>query len=116
MQLHPLADASHDVSDVIPCSSTSYGVPPRLRIADVVEVDAVNVVAAGNLLADVGQIVGRHGRFRGHVALLTNALDERRIATSQLLAAVSVPLADGQRDDPCVELHATAVALVDGKL
>ena len=105
-------DGFNDVGDVVSILRSA----PCLGIADVVEVDAVDVVFLGNLAADVSQIAGREGGLRVHISLVANLSDERPIASAQLLAAVGVPLAHRNGDHPGVKLHATAVTLVDGKL
>ena len=89
---------------------------PRLRIADIVQMDAVDVVARGDFFTDVGDIVGRAIRLRVHVALLADALHQRRIPPAHRPAPNGVPLAYGYGHHPGVQLHSSAVALVNGIL
>ena len=89
---------------------------PGLWVTDIVEVDAVDVVAARHLTAEAGDVVAGLWHLGVHVALLTRLHDEFREALTHQFAAVGVPLAYGDGDDPCVALHAALVALVDTEL
>ena len=89
---------------------------PRFRIADIVEVDAVNVVFFDDFLADVGQIGCRLRFFGVEIALVANLPDEARIAFPQFRATRRAPFSDGNRHHPRVQLHSALVTLVDGEL
>ena len=112
MGLHPTTDGAHDAGDVL----SPFRTLPRLGIADVVQVDAVDIVAARNLLADVRQIVCRAREFGVHIALVADFLHQRRVALLQLLTTVGGPFADGYCYHPCMQLHAAAVTFVNGEL
>ena len=62
--------------------------------------DAVYIVPAGNLFADVGQIGGGLWFFRIQVALRTNLAYQSGIALAQPLASDGVPFADRDGDHP----------------
>ena len=73
---------------------------PRLGIADIVQMDAVDIVVLGNLLAHLGDVVGSQQHFRVHIALVAYLHDNLGVVLAQLLAAVRRPFADGYRHDP----------------
>ena len=113
--LHLVVNVTHDGCDVL--APTACGDPhlPRLRVAYVIEVYAVDVIVARDLLADVGQVGGGAWVLGVHVAVGANLLDEARVFRVQLPASQLVPFAHGQRHHPCVQLHATAVTFAYGK-
>ena len=78
--------------------------------------DAVNVVCAGHLGTDISQIVGSLLRFGVHVAVGLDAYDVAWHLLAQLLASQCVPFSYRHSHNPCVQLHATSVAFVYGKL
>ena len=114
--LHPLADSRCDGGDVASALLARHLYLPRFRIADVVEMDAVDIVVAHDFLADVGEIRARLHVLRVHVAIGANLLDESRIALAKLRATGRRPFAHGNRHHPRMQLHAALVALVDGEL
>ena len=89
---------------------------PRLGVADVVEVDAVDVVFLRHLGTDVGQIVARLRIFGVHEAVLLDAARQLGVLALELLEAWFADFADGDCDYPGVTLHASAVTLVDDEL
>jgi len=89
---------------------------PCLRVAYVVEVDAVNVVAARHFGTDVRQIVARFRILGIHVTLLADGSGQLRMLALELLEAWLVCLANGNGDNPRMTLHAPLVALVDNEL
>ena len=112
VSLHPTTDGTHDAGDVL----GPFRTLPRLGIADVVQVDAVDVVAVCNLLADVRQIVRRARQFGVHISLVADFHHQRRVALLQLLTTVVGPFPYRYRHHPCMQFHAAAVTFVDGEL
>ena len=89
---------------------------PGLWVADIVEVDAVDVVAARHLTADACDIVARLRQFGIHIVFLADLDDALGVILTELLTTVVVGFADGDGDNPGVTLHATLVTLVDAEL
>ena len=77
--------------------------------------DAVDVVAACHLLADIRKVVGGLCRLGVHISVCLYLYDVARHLAAQALTSECVPLSHGHCHNPCVCLHATLVALVDGK-
>ena len=120
--LHPRLAASrtlcHLFDDACDVASAFVEVDtglPRLGVSDIVEVNAVDVIASCHLLADGRDIACGGGVLRVEERLLADASHYLWVPFAQLSAAVSVPFAYGYAHDPCVELHATAMTLVDGE-
>ena len=109
-------DLTDDAGDVAPSLLTGVLELPRLRVADIVEVDAVDVITARHLTADACDVVARLRQFWVHIVFLTDLDDAVGVFLAELLTAVVVGFADGDGDDPGVTLHAALVALVDAKL
>ena len=109
-------DAPHDAGDVFAPLLSGYGDAPLVGVAYVVEVYAVDIVAACDFLAHVGHVVGCLRLLRVEETVLPDLLHNGGVALADCTAAGTVPLADGHGDEPCVELHAAAMTLVDGKL
>ena len=89
---------------------------PCFWIADIIEVDAVNIIAVGNLFTHIGNILSGDRRLWIHVFLLSNMHDEVAIALAQLLASVGLPLANGNGHHPSMKLHTSTMTFVDSKL
>ena len=115
LPLHLAGDLAHDVCDAGPARVATNTDVPRLGITYVVEMDAVDVVAAGDVAAELRQIVARARIFGVHVAVGANPSYDSRQVLSQPPAALAVPLAHGYGDHPRVQFHAPLVALVDGE-
>ena len=109
-------DLTDDAGDVAPSLLTGVLELPRLRIADIVEVDAVDVVAVCHLTADACDIVARLRQFGIHIVFLADLDDALGVILAELLTTVVVGFADGDGDNPGVTLHATLVTLVDAEL
>ena len=77
---------------------------------------AVDVVVSCHFGAEVGEVAGGLSVFGVHVAVGTYLLYVVRHLLAESPAAVGVPFAHGYRHNPCVQLHAAAVAFVDGEL
>ena len=89
---------------------------PRFGIADIVEMDAVDVVFLDDFLANVGNVGRRLRFFRIHKTIVTDFLHQTRIAFPQLRTTCRRPFSNGNRHHPSVQLHSALVALVDGEL
>ena len=114
--LHRPMDLANDAGDVAPSLLTGVLELPCFRVADIVEVDAVDVVAARHLTADAGDVVARLRQFGIHIVFLADLDDALGVILAELLTTVVVGLADGDGDNPGVTLHATLVTLVDAEL
>ena len=89
---------------------------PRFRVADIVQMDSIHIVATDDFLADISQIGSCLYALRIHIAVRSYLLDQLRIALAQCHAASRRPFAHGNRHHPRMKLHASLMALVDGKL
>ena len=107
-------DACYVVAALVACQSLQLG--QFFGIAYVVEVDAVYVVGACHFGTDACQIVGSLLGLGIHVAVGLDAYDVARHLLAQQFASHCVPFAYRHGDNPCMQLHATEVAFVDGKL
>ena len=115
-RFHPVAYGSHYVCDVGASLLPRHLHGPRLVIADVVEVYAVNVVVGCYLGAKVCQIFGCLLFLRVHVSFRSYLTYESGMAFAQPGTSGGVPFAYRYCHHPCVKLHAPAVTLVDGEL
>ena len=107
---------AHDGCDIPSAFTAAHLQLPCLRIADIVEVDTVDIVTAGDLLTHPGDIVARLRILRVHIAFVTDLLDKSRQLLTELLATVAVPFANGDGDHPGVTLHTALMAFVDAEL
>ena len=109
-------DLTHDVGDVAATLIATDLQLPRLWVADIVEVDTINIIAARDLGTETGQIIARLRHLRVHIPLIANLTDEIGILLTDELTAIGVPFAHWDGDDPGMALHAALVALVDAEL
>ena len=109
-------DLAHDGRDIPSALTTAHLQFPSLRIADIIEVDTVDVITACDLLAHPGDIVARLGILRIHIAFVTDLLDKVRQLLTDLLATVAVPFPYGNGDHPGVTLHTALMTFVDAEL
>ena len=72
--LHCVVDGTRYAGDVLAPLLSAHLDLPLLRIADIVEMDAVDVVLVGDLATDVGQIGGRQRVLGVHKGLVADAL------------------------------------------
>ena len=114
--LHRAVDLTDNVGDILTALITAYLEFPRLGIADIVEMDAVDIVTAGDFGTETGQIIARLRALRVHIALVANLLDQVGEALANLLTAVGVPLAHRDGNNPRMALHTALVTLVDTEL
>ena len=117
VKLDGAVDFAHDAGDV----ETAFMrlgslLRPCLRIADVVEVNAVDVVFAGHLGTDVGNIVASGGILGIHETFLSDTAYQLRVLAFELLEARLAGLANRNGYHPGVTLHSPLVALVDDEL
>ncbi len=112
---HTRVDERDYASDVGASLRGRHFESPRLGIAYVVEVDAVDVVLASDFFADGGDVVCRLVVFGVEVALLPYPFDEFGVFSSEGGASSVVPFANGYGHDPRMEFHPTAVALSYGE-
>ena len=108
-------DLTDDTGDVAPSFLTGVLELPRFWITDIVEVDAIDVVATGHLTTDASDIVARLRQFWVHIVLVANSDDPLGIFLAKLLASVIVALADGDGDNPGVTFHTPLVTLFYAK-
>ena len=124
-------NASDDAGDVLapPLSLREVGgagielvvgvVERGFGVSDVVERDAIDIVVLDNLLADAGDVVGSFRLAWNHEHLTSfDSLHQFGMLPDEGRGAVAVlPLlgADGDADDPRMQLHAALVALVDAE-
>lgn len=113
---HGPVDLADDIGDILSALIATHLQFPRLRVADIVEMDAIHIVAACYFGAEARQIVARLRHLGIHIALVANLTDEVGKALADLLAAIGVPLANGDGDNPGMALHTALVALVDAEL
>ena len=113
---HRRVDAAHYLRDVVAALALAHRLLPVLWIADVVEVDTVHIVAAHYLAAYLGDVVARAGFLGVHESLVAYLAHQGGVALVELGAAGGLPLAHRNGHYPGVQLHAAAVALLDGKL
>ena len=109
-------DGTDDAGNVVAATLGRHLDVPRLGIAYVVQVYAVDVIAARYLFAYIGQVARGLRTLRVHVAIIAYLAEHAGVGLAQVTAAGAVPLAYGYGHYPGVELHAAAVALVDGIL
>ena len=109
-------DLANDVGDIASALFAADLQFPRLGIADIVEVDAVDVVTACDVATELGEVVACLRHLGVHIALVANLPDEVREAAAHLLTAVAVPFAYGDGDNPGMALHTALMALVDAEL
>ena len=109
-------DLAYDSRDIPSALTAAHLQFPSLRVADIVEVDTVDVIAAGDLLTHSGDIVACLGILRVHIAFVTDLLDKLRQLLTDLLATVAVPFTYGDGDHPGVTLHTAFMAFVDAEL
>ena len=67
---------SDNTGDILTALLTTDLQFPSLGIADVVEVDAIDIVAAGDVGTDLCEVVARLGLLRIHITLVANLTDE----------------------------------------
>ncbi len=113
---HGVVYLLYDAGDVSATLVAAHSDVPGLWVSDVVEMDAVYVVSAGYLPADVGEIGAGAAVLGVHVSIGAYLLDESRHALAERLASQGVPFAHGDGDHPGVKFHAPLVAFFDGKL
>ena len=114
--LHGAVDSADNVGDVFASFGAAHSDAPLFGVADVVEVDAVDVISTDYLTTDISQI-GSCLRVLGiHECILTDTLHQLRLALAQLLGPDLVPLADRDGHHPRVAFHTPLVALVDAEL
>ena len=111
-----MIDLADDIGYILSALIATHLQFPRLRVADIVEVDAIHIVAACYFGAEARQVVARLRHLGIHIALVANLTDEVGKALADLLTAIGVPLANGDGDNPGMTLHAALVALVDAEL
>lgn len=88
------------------------------RIADIIEVDAVNRIVADDFLTDAGNVVACFRHSGVHHPLVTATLAHFRMSAGQSLLAQCAGgpgFAYGECDDPCVQFHSSFVAFLNGK-
>ena len=76
---------------------------------------AVYVVASADVGADVAQIVSCRVKLWSHERFVSHTHDEVLVFLLHIARAGAFPLPDGQCHYPCVQLHASLVAFVNGK-
>ena len=113
---HGTVDLTDDVGDIAATLIATDLQFPRLWVADIVEVDTIDIIAACDLGTETGQIIARLRHLRVHIPLVANLTDEIRILLTDELTAIGVPLAHRDGDNPGMALHAPLVALVDAEL
>ena len=87
-------------------------------VADVVEMDAVDVITPGDVGAQGAEIFGHTGQAGIHVPLVARAAAQLRPTPRQGRAPQPAECGvapQGKGHDPSVQLHAPAVALVNGQ-
>ena len=114
--LHGITDRAYNVGNVTSSLVVGNGNLPRLRIADIVQVNTVNIVFLCYLSADTCQILSRFRTLGVHESLVADLADGVGHLLSQHLGGRAVPLAYWQRHHPGVTLHAALVTLVDAEL
>ena len=107
---------SDNTGDILTALLTTDLQFPSLGITDVVKVDAIDIVAAGDIGTDLCEVVARLRQFGVHIVFLADLDDALGVILAELLTTVVVGLADGDGDNPGVTLHATLVTLVDAEL
>lgn len=113
---HGTVDLTDDVGNVAaPLIATDLQLP-CLWVADIVEVDSIDIIATRHFGTETGQIIARLGHLWVHIPLIVNLTDEIGILLTDELTAIGVPFAHRDGDNPCMTLHATLMALVDAEL
>ena len=113
--LHFGVNGFHDAGDVAAAFRSVDAKGPVFGIADVVEMNAVNVVVAGYFFADGGEIISCLRLFGVHIAICANPSNQCRQLSPHGFAAQPVPFSQWYGYYPGVQLHAAAVAFVNGK-
>ena len=118
-RLHGLVDGAHDAVDVGAAvvgrvAVSARGAWPSVGIADIVEVDAVDVILLRQFGTDGGQI-GRHALVGGVEIARAIQFSEAQSLGAQTAAAERGPRSAGDRGEPGVDLHAPLVTLLDGE-
>ena len=109
-------DLTHDVGDILAALIATHLELPRLWIADIVEMDAVDIITAGNFGTETGQIIACLRALWVHITFVANLLNQVGESLADLFAAIGIPLAHGDGNNPRMALHAALVTLVDTKL
>ena len=109
-------DLSHDVGDILAALIATHLEFPRLRIADIVEMDAVDIVTASNFGTETGQIIACLRTLWVHIPLIAYLLNQVGESLTDLFTAIGIPFAHGDGDNPRMALHTALVTLVDTEL
>ena len=109
-------DLSHDIGDILAALIATHLEFPRLWIADIVEMNAIDIVTAGNFGTETGQIIARLRTLRVHITFVAYLLNQVGESLADLFTTIGVPLAHRDGDNPRMALHAALVALVDTEL
>ena len=88
---------------------------PRFGIANVVQMNAVNVVTLGDFPANFCQIIGRLWLFGVHISVFSDLYNQVGKTLSEPFTAQTIPFSDRNSDHPCMQFHASFVAFFDGK-
>ena len=89
---------------------------PGFGVADVIQMDAIYIVIAGNFGTELGQIIARLWLFGIHISLVANLTNQRWVFLSELLTACTVPFSNGDGHNPSVALHTATMTLVNAEL
>ena len=108
-------NGADDVCDILTTLIFVGYLAPGFRVADVVEMNAVDVIAACKVATETSKIIGCAWQFWVHVAVLANLFDEVWNSLAEMLTTCTIPFAHRNGYYPCVELHTTFVTLFDSE-
>ena len=108
-----LSDNTGDVLTTLRTTDLQF---PGFGISDVIEVDTIDIIATGDVGADLCEVVACLRFLWIHISLVADLTDEVGVAGTQFLTAISIPFAYRDGDDPGMTLQPALVALVDAEL
>ena len=88
---------------------------PILRIADIIEMDSINIIISDYLLADICNIAGRLWHLGIEKTLIPYPLQHLQISLAQIAATGSIPFANRNGHHPSMQFHAATMTLIDCK-
>ena len=109
-------DGTYDTRDVLTSLGAIETPFPLFRITDIVEVDTVNIIATGNLLTDIRDILCSLRILWIQEGIHANTFHQVGTMLAEVLCPIAFPFACWYGNHPRMQLHASLMCLFNGEL
>ena len=116
LALHTTVYRLNDTGNKLSPLLTTHLDIPSLRIADIIEMDAIHIIITGYFATNLRKIVRRSIIFRIHISIRSDFPDQPRKPTAKRLTPQGIPLTHRNSNYPCMTFHTPFVTLLYRKL